>query len=244
MEKTWQSEAFFSHLPDTLQNFSQLGWIYFANCKSNQLSINIQWKNVLVVIPRGCNCIAIFHDLLDISTFINWWKLWLYLIISPKKHSHYVLGIYFSISIVLKPDRYFEFDPWVYKLYMYAKIGIWISPWSFVQPQQLSNIHRVNFGVLSEQIELSDWHSSLTSSLNCCCLWPYFWSNLKNLVGEIYQILFILDQFYHPTCLKGQKCDRFFHTQVGWKKWEVSLQILFAFFFGCTANQLLTLLTP
>ena len=127
MEKTWQSEAFFSHLPDTLQNFSQLGWIYCANCKSNQLSINIQWKNVLVVIPRGCNCIAIFHDLLDISTFINWWKLWLYLIISPKKHRHHVLGIYFSISIVLKPDRYFEFDPWVYKLYMYAKIGMYLN---------------------------------------------------------------------------------------------------------------------
>ena len=88
----------------------------------------------------------------------------------------------------------------------------------------------MNFGVLSKQIELSDWHSSLTSSLSCCCLWPYFWSNLKNLVGEIYQILFILDQFYHPTCLKGQKCDRFFHTQVGWKKWEVSLQILLASF--------------
>ena len=45
---------------------------------------------------------------------------------------------------------------------------------AFVQPQQLSNIHRVNFGVLSKQIELSDWHSSLTSSLSCCCLWPYF----------------------------------------------------------------------
>ena len=64
-EKTWQSEAFFSHLP-------------------LQLTINIQWKKR----PCGdsskrCNCSAIFHDLLDIGTFINRWKLWLYLIISP-----------------------------------------------------------------------------------------------------------------------------------------------------------------